>query len=455
MSPRDPQTSSDVSAYTRRRTHLSELMQAAGGGVAIVATAAETLRNADTPYPFRHDSYFYYLSGFTEPEAVLVIIAAAEPRSILFCRDRNPEREIWDGFRHGTDGAIKRFGFDEAYPIEQLDTLMPGLLANQSNLFMSMAGNAWMDEHVASWRTSLDAQIRSGVTAPNSLKDIRLLLDQMRLYKDALEISLMRHAAGISSAAHVRAMRATKAGRHEYEIEAELLAEFRRQGADSPAYPSIVAGGANACTLHYIANNGMLREGELLLIDAGCEFGSYASDITRTFPVSGRFSEAQRAVYQLVLDAQQAALSAVAPGQSWNAAHEAATRTLAQGLIELGILGGTLDDAIETGSYREFFMHRTGHWLGLDVHDVGDYHESPSAQMQGTQRPWRALQSGMTLTVEPGLYIRPREGIDEKYWNIGIRIEDDVLVTDNGYAILSEDCPKSIEAVEAIMRSRP
>jgi Xaa-Pro aminopeptidase len=431
----------DIPHLQSRRATLASRM---GQGVAIIPTAAEALRNRDTHYPYRYDSYFYYLTGFTEPEAVIVVIAGDTPKSILFCRDKDMEREIWDGFRHGPAGALAEFGVDEAYSISELDTRIPALLANQPELYFSLGADAVWDQRVTGWINQLRSQGRAGVSAPAAIRDVRALLDEMRLIKSPQEIATMRRAALISAEAHARAMQATRPGKHEYEIEAELLHTFYRHGSQYPAYTSIVAGGANACVLHYIANNAPLNDGDLLLIDAGCELDGYASDITRTFPVNGRFSGAQKDVYELVLAAQYAAIAQVNPQSHWNAPHEAALKVLAQGFIDLGLCRGTVDAVLESGDYRQFYMHRTGHWLGLDVHDAGEY------KLDGE---WRTLQPGMMLTVEPGCYIRPADGVPEAFWNIGIRIEDDALVTAEGCDIITEAAPKTVAAIEELMRA--
>jgi len=428
-----------------RQQRRTRLMKAMGEGVAVIPTAPEAARNADSHYPYRFDSYFHYLTGFAEPEAVLVIIAGHQPRSILFCRDKDIEREIWDGFRYGPEVAGEMFGFDEAHTIERLDDLMPDLLADQPRLHFAFGADARWDARVTQWLDAVRGRARSGVSAPAAIHDVRVLLNEMRLLKSADELAAMRRAATISAGAHQRAMQAARAGMMEYEIEAELLHEFRRHGSQSPAYPAIVAGGANACVLHYVANDALLRDGDLLLIDAGCEVDGYASDITRTFPVNGRFSPAQKDLYQLVLAAQAAALDKIKPGSPWIAPHDAAVAVLARGFIDFGMCHGSVDAVIESGDYRRFYMHRTGHWLGLDVHDVGDYKQG---------KAWRPLAPGMTLTVEPGCYVRPAENVPKHFWDIGIRIEDDVLVTATGHEILSAAAPKQVAEIEALMAAR-
>jgi Xaa-Pro aminopeptidase len=433
-------TAEDISVYRKRRERLATAMQA---GVAVIATAPERIRNRDTHYPYRFDSHFYYLTGFPEPEAALVVVAGAAPKTILFCREKNEEREIWDGFRYGPEAARERFGFDEAYPVAMLDEKLAVLLENQPALFYPVAADAAWDARAMQWLSAVRTRARAGIAAPERIQDARALVDEMRLVKDAHEAALMRRSARIAAAAHRRAMQATRPGRYEYEIEAELAYEFRRGGAQFPAYWPIVAGGANACVLHYVANDAPLHGGDLLLIDAGCELDGYASDITRTFPVSGRFSAAQREVYELVLAAQLAAIGEVRPGKAWNAPHDTAVRVLAQGMLDLGLLRGSLAEALEKETYKRFYMHRTGHWLGLDVHDAGEY------KREGA---WRALHPGMALTVEPGLYIRAAQDVPERLHNIGVRIEDDVLVSASGCEVLTAEAPKSVADIEALMR---
>ena len=431
-----------MTPYRERREKLAQQM---GAGVAVIPTAAERLRNRDSHYPFRHDSYFYYLSGFPEPEAVLVMLVTDTVKTILFCREKNPEREIWDGHRYGPDGARETFGFDETYPIDQLNTMLPNLLADQPSLFFDLGAEPSWDTRVVGWLNSVRAEARNGVTAPGGIRDVRSLLDEMRLFKDAHELDIMRRAAQISGGAHRRAMQAAQPGRWEYEIEAELLHEFRRHGAQAPAYTSIVAGGANACVLHYVSNNDQLKAGELLLIDAGCELDGYAADITRVFPVSGQFSAVQKDLYELVLAAQTAAMAKVKPGCHWNEPHEAALRVLVQGMIDFELCAGSVDGVIESGDYKRFYMHKTGHWLGMDVHDAGEYKRGGD---------WRVLQTDMVLTVEPGFYVRPSDQVPERFWNIGIRIEDDVRVTDGACEVLTQAAPKTVQEIESAMADR-
>ena len=435
----------DITEFKNRRLALMQSMQA---GIAIIPTAPEAVRNRDSHYPYRFDSYFYYLTGFKEPESVLVLLAGdaskgCAPKSILFCRDKDMEREIWDGFRYGPAAALSEFGFDEAYSIQALDEMMPRLLANQSRLFFSLGADAVWDGRVTGWLNQVKAQVRTGVSAPDDIADVRKLLDEMRLYKSPAEQVLMRRSADIAAGAHKRAMQKVRAGKMEYEIEAEFLHEFYRYGAQAPAYTSIIAGGANACTLHYNANNARLNDGDLLLIDAGCELDGYASDITRTFPVSGKFSPAQKDVYELVLAAQAAAIAKVNTGSHWNTPHEEALDVLVQGFIDFGWCKGTKEAVLESGAYRQFYMHRTGHWLGLDVHDAGEYKDKAG--------DWRMLEPGMMLTVEPGCYIRPADNVPEHFWNIGIRIEDDVLVTASGCDVITIAAPKTVADIESVM----
>ena len=425
--------------YAARRRRLAEAM---GEGIAVIPTAPERIRNRDSHYPYRFDSYFWYLTGFSEPDAVLVIVAGREPCSLLFCRERNAEREIWDGFRHGPEGARERFGFDATFPIAALDAEMAKRLEDQPVLHYPVGSDPAIDARAMQWVNAVREKARTGIAAPHRFHDVRALIDEMRLVKDEAEIATMRHAAAISAAAHRAAMRATRPGRFEYEIEAELLYEFRRRGAQYPAYGPIVASGPNACVLHYVFNNAALRDGDVLLIDAACELNGYAADITRTFPVNGRFSAAQRDVYELVLAAQRAAIAEVRPGRRWNAPHDAAVRVLAQGLLDLRLLAGPLDEVLEKETYKRFYMHRTGHWLGLDVHDAGDYKRAGE---------WRALAPGMTLTVEPGLYLRG-DDVPEALRDIGVRIEDDVRVTPGECEVLTAEAPKSIADIEALMR---
>ena len=418
------------------------LLKTIGDGVAIIPTAPEVVRNRDAHYPYRFDSYFWYLSGFPEPEAVIVLVGGKRPKSILFCRDKHEEREIWDGYRYGPKAAKSAFGFDAAYSIEQLDKKLPELLVDRDTLWHAVGHDEAWDARIAKALNEVRAQARAGKRAPRAIHDLRAELDAMRLTKDEAELAIMQRAADIASAGHARAMHACRPGMAEYELEAELSYEFRKRGADGHAYSPIVAGGANACVLHYVDNNKLLNDHTLVLIDAGCEVAGYAADITRTFPVSGRFTPAQKDVYEIVLAAQSAAIAATAPGRHFMEAHDAAVRVLTQGLVDLKLLTGSVDALIEKGDFRRFYMHRTGHWLGLDVHDAGEYKIG---------NDWTTLQAGMTVTVEPGLYIRPGADIPAELAGIGIRIEDDVRVTADGCNVYTT-APKTVAEIEEVMR---
>jgi len=428
--------------YRDRRAAVAQRMrEQTGGGLALVPTAAEATRNRDSMFPYRHDSYFYYMSGFPEPDAVIALVADPDgDRHVLFCREKDQEREIWDGFRYGPDAAREIFGFDEAHPIDELDGLLPDLAADRPALYTPLGLFAPWDHKISNLLNEVRKRVRTGVAAPEEIVDVRQAIDTLRLVKDEHEIALMRRAATISASAHRRAMDRTRAGWHEYQVEAELAHEFLRSGAQAVAYPSIVAGGPNACVLHYRENSRQLQDGELLLIDAGCEYQGYASDITRTFPVSGRFTGPQKAVYEVVLAAQLACLDAVRPGADFHGYHKTAERVLAQGYIDIGLCRGSLDEVLDTGAYKQFYMHRAGHWLGMDVHDAGLY------QVKGASQK---LVPGMVLTVEPGTYIRPADNVPEHFWNIGVRIEDDVLVTATGHENLTAATPKTVADVEA------
>ena len=428
----------------RRAAVVQKMREHTGGGVALLPTAAEATRNRDSTYPYRHDSYFYYMSGFPEPEAVIALVAGDDgDRHLLFCREKDQEREIWDGFRYGPDAAREIFGFDEAHSIAELDRFLPDLAADRPALYTPLGLFSAWDQKISGVLNEVRKRVRTGVAAPEEIVDVRQMIDTLRLVKDEHEIALMRRAATISAGAHRRAMDRTRVGWHEYQVEAELAHEFLRSGAQAVAYPSIVAGGPNACVLHYRENSRELQDGELLLIDAGCEYQGYASDITRTFPVNGRFSGPQKAIYEIVLAAQQACLEAVRPGAGFHDYHKTAERVLAQGYIDVGLCRGTLDEVLETGAYRQFYMHRAGHWLGMDVHDAGLY------QLKGESQK---LVPGMVLTVEPGTYIRPADNVPDQFWDIGIRIEDDVLVTSTGIENLTLGAPKTVADVEAACR---
>ena len=427
----------DASPYAHRRERL---FAAIGDDIAIIPTAPEVLRNRDTGYLYRHDSYFYYLTGFVEPESVLVLVGGNERKAILFCREKNLEREIWDGYRYGPDAAKDIFRFDEAFPIEKLGEELPKLMADRIAVHTPVGMGASWDAQIAAAINAVRNMARTGVSAPNSVIDVRAVIDDMRLIKDAHEIALMRRAAEISSMAHARAMLTARPGQYEYHVEAELTHEFIRHGARTPAYNHIVASGANACVLHYNDSNRKMQDGDLLLIDAGCEYEGYASDITRTFPVNGKFTGPQRDVYQVVLNAQLACMEVLKPGNPFNQYHEVAVRMLSQGMLDLGLLKGSLDEVIEEKAYMQFYMHRAGHWIGMDVHDAGDYRK---------KGVWQTLLPGMMITNEPGLYIRPDAAVPEHFWNIGVRIEDDVLITAAGNENLTITAPKTVAEVEA------
>ena len=427
-----------------RRRQLMRMM--GDKSIAILPAARERIRNRDTQYPFRQDSNFLYLTGFNEPDAVAVLVPGRKPAEyILFCRERDPLMETWNGRRAGPEGALRDYGADDAFPISDMDDILPGLLENRERVFYAMGTHAAFDQRLIGWVNQLRGQGKNGLQAPQEFVSLDHFLHDLRLYKSRHELDLMRRAAAISVTAHQRAMRLCRPGLREYEIEAELLHEFRRHGGE-PAYQSIVGSGENACILHYIENNGVLKDGELLLIDAGCEYQGYAADITRTFPVNGRFTPAQRAVYEVVLEAQRAAIDAARVGNHWNATHEAAVKALTRGMVKLGLLRGSVPKLIKDEAYKEYYMHRTGHWLGLDVHDVGDYKVGDV---------WRELEPGMVLTVEPGIYIAPGSRAPKHLRGIGVRIEDDVLVTRGAPEVLTGDLLKEPDAIEAFMAARP
>ena len=459
-----------MSLYAQRRARLAA--QLGPDAVAIVPTAPERLRNRDSEFLFRFDSYFHYLSGFGEPNAWLVITSGGH--TTLFCNPKDLEREIWDGIRLGPEAAPAALGVDAAFPVTELDQRLPKLLENQATVWYPFATHQGLEGRIDGWLKVVRARVRFGALCPEAQRDLCALLDEMRLVKDAHEQAVMRRAAQISAGAHVRAMqlsaRMLRAGQdvREYHLDAELLHEFRRHGSQYPAYGSIVAAGANACVLHYRADNAPIRDGELVLIDAGCELDGYASDITRTFPANGRFSAPQRTLYELVLAAQEAAIDATRAGARFTEPHEATVRVLAQGLLDLGLLDkhkvGTVDDVVASRAYFRYYMHRTGHWLGLDVHDCGSYVE-PAERGQISERrdplsgevikdrPSRILKPGMVLTIEPGLYVRPAEDVPREYWNIGTRIEDDAIVSADGCELITRDVPVNADEIEALMRA--
>lgn len=428
--------------FAQRRSDL--MAQMSVNSVAIIPSATEVTRNRDVEYPFRQDSDFYYLTGFDEPDAVLVLVPGRDEGQVLmFCRDRDPEMEIWNGYRAGPEGACNQYGADQAWPIAEIDERMQALMKGCERLYYSIGTNEKLDQQVRGWLNGIRSQARQGAVAPGEMVMLDHMLHEMRLIKDAEEIEIMRAAGRISAEAHVRAMQCCQPGMAEYQLEAEISYHFASNGCRLPAYSSIVGGGDNACVLHYTENRDLLQEGDLVLIDAGCELDYYAGDITRTFPVSGHFNTQQKALYELVLESQLACIEAIKPGVLWNDIHELSVAVLVKGLVELGLLQGEPADLIESGAYRRFYMHRVGHWLGMDVHDVGDY------KIDGE---WRPLQPGMVMTVEPGLYISPQdETVDECWRGIGIRIEDDVLITEQGYEVLSAAVPKTVAEIEQLM----
>ena len=434
-------TGIDPKEFARRRR---QLMRMAGEEAILVLPAApERIRSRDTHYPYRQDSDLWYLTGFPEPEAVLVLVPGrAHGEAILFCRERDPEREGWDGPRTGPEGAVDRFGLDDAYPVEDLDEILPGLLEGRSRVYYHFGRDTEFDLKLIGWLNRVRAQVRAGAQPPHEFLELGHLLDELRLFKSPAEVKLMQRAADISIKAHEAAMRLARPGMHEYVVQAEIERVFRIHDA-VPAYGSIVGAGANACVLHYIANNAQAKDGDLVLVDAGAEYRNYASDITRTFPVNGRFTKEQRALHELVGAAHAAALAQARPGVPFEAGHEAAVRTLTEGLLRLGLLKGTLAKNLESGAYRRFYRHKTGHWLGLDVHDVGDY------RIEGESR---LLEPGMVFTIEPGLYIPADDtSVAAKWRGIGIRTEDDVLVTRDGHRVLTAKLARSADEIEALM----
>lgn len=428
--------------FARRRKNLMGMMDK--HTIAIIPGAREVTRSRDTEYPFRQNSDLFYLTGFEEPDAVLVLVPGRrQGQVVLFCRERDPDMELWNGYRLGPEGAVAYLGVDDAFPIDDLDEILPGLIEGTQRIYYSMGHDDVFDQRVMGWVNQIRALVRTGAAPPADFTDLAFLLHEQRLIKSAAEVRVMRKAGEISAAAHVRAMQECQPGRYEYHLEAAIQHTFAEHGARFPAYNSIVGSGANACVLHYTENASKMRAGDLVLIDAGCEYQGYAADITRTFPVSGQFSAEQRAIYDLVLEAQRAAIAKVRPGNTWNQPHDATVRVITRGLIKLGLLRGKERELIKAEAYREFYMHRAGHWLGLDVHDVGEY------RVDGR---WRQLEPGMVLTIEPGIYIAADNTKAPKRWRgIGVRIEDDVVVTEQGCDVLTADVPKRADEIEALM----
>ena len=427
--------------FADRRAKLMAMI--GDDAIAIIPSAKLLTRNNDAEFVFRQDSDFLYLTGFNEPESVTVLVPGRkESEYIIFCREKDPKTEQWTGRMAGLEGVVETYAADDAFPISDIDEILPGLMEKRNKVYYNVGNNPEFDNQVISWMNSLRAKVRSGVQAPYEFISLNKFLHEMRLIKSLAEQNLMREAAQVSVKAHERAMKVCQPEMMEYEIEAEFLHEFKRSGMEL-AYSSIVGGGENGCILHYIENNQILNDGDLLLIDAGAENRAYASDITRTFPVNGTFSKEQRQLYQITLNAQYAAIEQAKPGNLWIDPHNAAVRVIATGLLELGLLDGDLEEIIEKEAYRPFYMHKTGHWLGMDVHDVGDYK---------IDEEWRALKPGMVITVEPGIYVSPSDTVDEKWWNIGIRIEDDVLITETGNEVLTGALIKEVDDIEALMR---
>ena len=428
--------------FARRRRELMDLM--GNNSIAILPSASECVRSRDTHFSFRQDSDFHYLTGFPEPDAVLVLLPGREHGEyVIFCREKDPVMETWHGRREGQAGAKKNYGCNDAFPIDDIDEILPGLMEGRERIYYEFGNHADFDNDIMSWVNALRAQVRKGAHPPGELIDLSHILHDMRLIKSRAELKVMQKAAEISADAHIAAMKVCRPGLNELRIESELKYQFANRGARHEAYSSIVAGGENACILHYVENNAPLKDGDLLLIDAGAELHGYAADISRTFPINGRFSAEQRQAYEWVLKANTAAIKAAKPGNAWSAPHDAAVRILTQGLIKMGILEGELSELVEQEAYKPYYMHKTGHWIGLDVHDVGDYLQ---------EREPRTLAEGMVLTVEPGLYFTPKtKGLDKKWWGIGIRIEDDVAITAKGNKILTKKVPKDPDEIEQLM----
>ena len=407
----------------------------------IVSAASVKSRISDTEYSYRQDSNFYYLSGYEEPESLILIRPNQDKeRFVIFCRDRDPLREQWDGFRTGQEGVIQDYGADAAYSINSIDEIMPKLLEGTKNIYFSMSAPCGVDAKISSWVEDIRKNTRSGAEPPQNLLSLDSILHEMRLIKESNEMDLMKQAANITTEAHIRAMQSVRPGMYEYQLEAEYLYAFNKNGARSPAYNSIVGGGNNSCILHYVENNAELKDGDLVLVDAGCEYQYYASDVTRTFPVNGKFSPEQREIYSIVLEAHKQSMEQAKPGNKWNLMHEKSVEVIVEGLLSIGLLQGSRDEIIDKGEYSKFYMHRIGHWLGMDVHDVGSYKQDGD---------WRPLEEGMVMTVEPGIYILDSmEGVDDKWKGIGVRIEDDIAITESGFEILTPDVPRTIEEVE-------
>ena len=428
--------------FQQRRSDLMSLMES--NSIAILASATPIVRNGDREYRYRLLGDMYYLTGFSEAHSVLVLIPGREQgRCLLFCQEKDPLKELWNGKLLGPESAITHLCMDDAFPITDIDDILPGLIEGRDRVYYAMGKDELFDHKVMEWVNVVRKKVRSGAHSPGEFQVLDHLLHEMRLIKSKAELDLMRESGQIAVRAHKRAMQVCKPGLNEYQVEAEFMHEFFKTGCRAPAYTSIVAGGANACILHYTENNQPLIAGDLLLIDAGCEFEYYASDITRTFPVNGKFSAEQKAIYELVLKAQLAAIDTIKPGCHWNIPHDTTVKVLTEGLVELGLLQGDVAQLIETGAYKDFYMHRAGHWLGMDVHDVGDY------KIEGK---WRELEPGMVLTVEPGLYISPaNKNVEPRWLGIGVRIEDDVAVTRSGFEVLTSGLPKTVQEIETFM----
>lgn len=428
--------------YAARRKDL--MLQMHKNSIAIISSAPEKIRSRDTHYPYKQNVNLSYLCGFPEPESVLVLIPGRENgETVLFCRDKDPLRETWDGYREGPDGAVKNFGADDAFPISDIDDILPNLIEGKDRLYYAIGKDPEFDKHLMDWINHVRSQRGNGALPPGEFVDLDHFINEMRLFKTAGEVKIMRKAGEISAKAHVRAMKASRPGVFEYQLQAEIEHEFAMSGSVGPAYSSIVGGGKNGCVLHYVENKDPLRDGDLVLIDAGCEYQNYAADITRTFPVNGKFSVEQAAIYDVVLKAQADAIAMIGPGIEYNKTNEATIRTITQGLVDLGLLQGDIDELIANEAHREFYMHGAGHWLGMDVHDVGDY------KIEGQ---WRVYEPGMVVTIEPGIYIAPGSpNIDEKWHGIAVRIEDDIVVTKDGNENLTSAVPKERNEIEALM----